>query len=83
MRSSLLFKEDYINSSEDVDLSLEISLNISRYTFINFKIGDYIARSLGRHSKRAIKDIAKSALLNYNTENEIHPASSKIKTSLQ
>ena len=78
-----LFNEDYINSADDNDLSLRTSLIRNRYTFINYKIGDYIGMSLGRGSKRALKSLAGMVLMNYLIETDKHPASREIKKYLK
>ena len=78
-----LFNEDYINSAEDNDLSLRISLIRNRYTFINYKIGDYMGMSQGKDSKRALRSLAGMVLLNYLIETDKHPASLEIKKYLK
>ena len=68
------FDETYINGMEDIDLSLIINYNY-KFTFINYKIGDYIGMSLGYVSSwshpRAIRDFANWAYFNKKFYNQI------------
>jgi len=74
-----LFNEDFINCGEDNDLSLKISLKRDRYTFINYKIGDYMGQSLGSDILRKLRNEAGIVLLNYMIDKNLHPASEEIK----
>jgi hypothetical protein len=74
-----LFNEDFINCREDNDLSLKISLKRDRYTFINYKIGDYMGQSLGLDILRKLRNEAGIVLLNYMIDKNLHPASEEIK----
>jgi hypothetical protein len=69
-----LFDETYINGVEDVDLSLIIIYNY-KFSFINYKIGDYIGMSLGHASSwphpRAIREFASWAYFNKKFYNQI------------
>jgi len=74
-----LFNEDFVNGGEDNDLSLKVSLKRDRYTFINFRIGDYEGRSLGTGTLRQLRNETALTLLNYMIDNDLHPASEEIK----
>jgi len=74
-----LFNEDFVNGGEDNDLSLKVSLRRERYTFINYRIGDYQGRSLGTGTLRQLRNVTALMLLNYMIDNDLHPASEEIK----
>jgi len=74
-----LFNEDFVNSGEDNDLSLKISSKRDRYTFINYRIGDYQGRSLGTGTLRHLRNVTGLTLLNYMIDNDLHPTSEEIK----
>jgi hypothetical protein len=61
------FDETYINGFEDIDLSLIINYNY-KFSFINYKIGDYIGMTLGEQSfwpyPRGIRDFANLTYFN-------------------
>ncbi|MEM3489502.1 MAG: hypothetical protein QXO75_07620, partial [Nitrososphaerota archaeon] len=65
MKDGNVFDETFVNSREDVDLSIEFSLTKERIAFINYRIGDYIGSSLGNGKQRLIRDVANLAYLNY------------------
>jgi hypothetical protein len=66
--------ETYINGMEDIDLSLIINYNY-KFSFINYKIGDYSGMSLGNESvegfPRGIRDFANWAYFNKKFYNQI------------
>jgi len=74
-----LFNEDFVNGGEDNDLSLKVSLKRERYTFINYRIGDYQGQSLGTGTLRQLRNVTGLTLLNYMIDNDLHPASEEIK----
>jgi len=69
------FDETYINGMEDIDLSLIINYNY-KFSFINYKIGDYIGMSLGNESvgglPRAIRDVVNLAYFNKKFYNHLN-----------
>jgi GT2 family glycosyltransferase len=77
----LIYDETYINSGEDVDLSLEVTLDNKRFRVIDYEIGDHIGGTLGTDVSRKIRDIAGNAYLNYKITRGIHPASTAIKST--
>lgn len=71
----LLYDETYINSGEDVDISLEVTLDVQRLKVIDFQLGDKIGETLGKDVSRKIRDVAGNAYLNYKIISGNHPAS--------
>lgn len=59
-----IFDDTFINSMEDVDFSYKVSKEKIKNTMIDFKIGDYIAKSLGWGIERTIRNIANLAYFN-------------------
>ena len=59
-----LFDETYINSAEDMDLSLRIN-RFNDVKRIKFRIGDYIGSTLGRNVRRHLMEIAGLTYFNY------------------
>ena len=62
--SSNLFDETFVNGCEDHDLSIRIQSSGSRHTFISYRIGSLIGRTLGQSESRSIRDIANLAYFN-------------------
>ena len=60
-----LFDETFITATEDIDLSLKITLTRNDYKFINYKIGDLINGTLGSSFAKQLRDLAGDTLLNY------------------
>ena len=60
-----LFDETFITATEDIDLSLKITLTRNDFKFINYKIGDFINGTLGSSFSKQLRDLAGDTLLNY------------------
>ena len=43
-----IFDETYVNSSEDIDLSREITKDHNKISIIEYRVGDYIGKNLGK-----------------------------------
>ena len=56
-RSNLLFDENYVNSTEEVDISYYIKISKTPCRIINYQIGDYVGSTLGIGIKRRLKII--------------------------
>lgn len=52
-----VFNECYINGVEDWELSISLTRDKNRYTFINYKIGDLIGGTLSTGSTRMFRDV--------------------------
>jgi hypothetical protein len=74
-RQGILFDDLYVNSAEDIDLSLELTLDKRRYEVIDYRIGDNIGLTLGTNVSRKIRDVAGYAYLNYKIKEGKHPIS--------
>lgn len=74
-RKGDLYDETYINSAEDIDLSLELSVDKSRLAKIRYRIGDYRGSTLGTDISRRVRDIAGYAYLNWKMKSRMHPVS--------
>ena len=66
--SGHILDETFINAYEDHEISLKFSLEHLTYTFIDYKIGDYIGSSLGNGVSRNLRNISGLAYLNYKYE---------------
>ena len=64
VKNAEIFDQTFINSMEDVDFSYKVSKEKIKNTTIDFKIGDYIAKSLGWGVERTIRKISNLAYLN-------------------
>ena len=64
LSSGNFLNEAYINSMEDVDLSLRISKGGFKTKYVDFKIGDYIAKSLGWSVSRTLRNVANLTYIN-------------------
>ncbi|MEM3290931.1 MAG: hypothetical protein QW046_05375 [Candidatus Micrarchaeaceae archaeon] len=76
-----IFDETYINSFEDIDLSLKF-YNSGRFAFIDFKIGHFIGSTLRRNKERHLRNIASASYFNYKIESgklNLKPNFTKIK----
>ena len=62
----MIYDENFVNGTEDVDFSLiALDEKIPSYS-INFRLGTYIGTSLGKHAScRTLREIANIAYLNY------------------
>ena len=60
-----LFDESFITATEDIDLSLKITLARDDYKFINYRIGDMINGTVGSSFSKQLRDLAGDTLLNY------------------
>ena len=76
-----LFDETYINAAEDVDISLRLTCTKEPYTFVKFKLGDYIGSSLGNRGARRLRDIASNSYLNHKIKNGAYCDSGKCSES--
>ena len=65
-----VFDDTFINTYEDVDLSLRLSFLPSRLASINFKLGDYYGKSLGKIPNRMLRDFAGEVYINYKCTHE-------------
>jgi hypothetical protein len=65
-----LFDETFINTYEDVDLSLRLSFNAHRIATVDFRIGDYYGKSLGKVRDRMLRDLTGEIYMNYKIANE-------------
>ena len=74
-KNGSIFDETYVNSSEDVDLSMELTIDHNKITIIDYRIGDLIGKTLGKSPYRHIKDIAGEAYLEAKVRHRVHPAS--------
>ena len=59
-----LFDDTYVNSAEDMDLSLRIN-RLNNVKTIKFRIGDYMGSTLGTNVRRHLMDIAGLTYFNY------------------
>ena len=64
-----MFDETFVNATEDIDLSLKMTLCRTDYEFINYNIGNYINGTLGASFGKQLRGIAGDALLNYLISN--------------
>ena len=64
VKNSDIFDKTFINSMEDVDFSYKVSKEKIGNTTVDFKIGDYIGKSLGVGIERTIRDISNLAYFN-------------------
>ena len=64
-----MFDETFVNATEDIDLSLKMTLCRTDYEFINYNIGNHINGTLGASFCKQLRDIAGDALLNYLISN--------------
>ena len=60
-----LFDESFITATEDIDLSLKITLTRVDFKFINYRIGDLINGTVGSSFSKQLRDLAGDTLLNY------------------
>ncbi len=63
-----MFDSVYINCHEESDLSIRIHKSNWKTAWVNYKIGFYIAFSLGTGFKRAIRDITSNVYFSYKWE---------------
>lgn len=63
--SGNIFDEVFVNAHEDHDIAIEFFLENRAYTFIDFRIGDYIGSSLGTGILRDLRNLAGIVYLNY------------------
>ena len=69
--NSGFYDEIYINSSEDMDISLRVFMaNECRTNTICYRIGDYKGSTLGNGTDRRLMEIAGLAYFNHKVENE-------------
>ena len=60
-----LFDESFITATEDIDLSLKVTLVRDDFKFINYRIGDLINGTVGSSFSKLLRDAAGDTLLNY------------------
>jgi hypothetical protein len=65
-----LLDETFVNAYEDVDLSLRLSFHPDRLARVNYKIGDYYGKSLGKITNRMLRDFAGEVYINYKITHE-------------
>ena len=53
-----LFDEIFINESEDADLSMRLSLDFRKVSFIDYRIGDFVGVTLGNGLPRKLRSLA-------------------------
>jgi hypothetical protein len=71
-----VFDETYINSVEDVDLSLTLSLEPQTIAEVNYRIADMVGGTIGGFSRtRTLREIANWAYFNHKARNQgfTHP----------
>jgi hypothetical protein len=65
----MIFDESYINGWEDLDLSLQISIEDGGHSIIDFRIGDLIGSTLSptkeENRNRLLRDVANKVYLDY------------------
>ena len=66
-----ILDETFVNAYDDHDLSLRFFLGNLNYTFIDYRIGDYIGSSMGTGLSRELRNIAGLAYLNYKYKNRL------------
>lgn len=64
VKNTEIFDQNFINSMEDVDFSYKLSKEKIKSTTIDFRIGDYIGKSLGSGIERTIRNISNLAYFN-------------------
>ena len=62
--AGIIFDETFVNAQEDHDFILRAFLQYIRLTRINYKIGDYVGRSMGTGFIRTLRELAGIAYLN-------------------
>ena len=62
--AGIVFDETFVNAQEDHDFILRAFLRGIRLTRINYKIGDYVGRSMGTGFIRTLRELAGIAYLN-------------------
>ena len=55
--NNILFDENYVNSTEEVDLSYYIKLSKTPYAIIDYQIGDFVGATLGTGISRRLRFI--------------------------
>ena len=60
-----LYSETFINSAEDIELSIRLASMVSDKKIIEYKIGNNIGISLGNDISRHLREIAGQSYLNY------------------
>ena len=60
-----LYNETFVNSAEDIELSIRLASTVSDKKIIQYKIGSYIGVSLGNDISRRLREIAGQSYLNY------------------
>jgi len=64
-----LYDENYINGTEDLDLSLYLKISNSRVNTIRFKIGSSFGGTIGSHtSNRSIRELLNLVYFNLKWE---------------
>ena len=60
-----IFDENFITATEDIDLSLKLTVARNDFSFIEYKIGNYINGTVGSSFAKELRDVAGDALLHY------------------
>ena len=66
-----LYNETFINSAEDMELSIRLASMVGDKKIIQYKIGSYIGESLGNDISRRLREIGGQFYLNYLLSNHI------------
>jgi len=72
-----IFDEVYVNGFEDVDLSFNVGKLKQKSKWIKFKLGDYVASTLGTGEFRVLRDICNRAYFESKYSNELSLLSKK------
>jgi len=60
-----IFDENFITATEDIDLSLKLTVACNDFSFITYNIGNYINGTVGSSFAKQLRDVAGDALLHY------------------
>ena len=69
--SGVIYDERFINAQEDHDIMIDFFLEKLNYTFIDYKIGDFVGSTLGNEIDRSLREIAGISYLNYKYSSKI------------
>ena len=70
-RGGKIFDETFVNGEEDHDLNISFFLDDGKYSFIDFKIGDYVGSTLGWGVPRGLRVLAGYVYLNFKWKKTI------------
>lgn len=63
-----IFDETYLNGYDDIDLSIDICIKRKNYSFVDFKLGDFIGKTLGTGPERKSRDLINYIYFNYKNQ---------------